>query len=761
MPKVSVVIPTYNRAQFIPEVISSVLCQTLDDFELLIIDDGSTDNTKDIVSTFLSDPRVKYFYKDNGGEPSAVNYGWSLSTGEYFVQVNSDDPQPPDLFKEMCTAMDASPGAVVGYCDFNFIDEDDNVIYPNISQEWDFVMLLSQFSCLAAAPGTFIRKSAFHDWDKLRSDKYRYINDIDMFWEMALVGDFIHIPKVLANWRQHPSQLSSSNYKAIPEIIAWYNSYFSKSSLPKHILECKLRCKASIVRYCSDLLDCGDIPLHEMHSLRRQLDAFFYKAGYEYVNLQVGDNDLIGNKFNGHNLHLLLNDCGVNSFHIVRNKQSNDPKTIQLDRNTDSDYSWQILHSKEYIYSDIVHLHLIHNTNFDLSHLPLFTSLKPTVITLHDPFFLGGHCIYHGNCTKFENCCYDCDQLDTPFAIETDDSALRFEMKRQAFQASSISIIVASKWMEAQVKKSPVFEEKNVYLVPFGIDQSVFAPADGLAIRQELGIGRDSIVLMFRSDTSLFKGLNLIKDALRSLDCKRPVEIITVAQKGNLDEFSSKYKLHEFGWINDDFLLAKLYQACDLFLMPSTQEAFGMMAVEAMSCGKPVLTTLGTALPDVVNAPQCGIAVHGNEFASTLQTMLNAPEQLHIRGLSCLEYARENYGEAKYIERIKKVYTDTIANHTPCSRRDTVISQLATHYNVSNRSSNLYMSHSWKITAPLRALSAAHKYNGSFHRKVSFFILYLRRFSLSPVSDDVIKNSRSWALTAPLRKLKLLFIWRL
>ena len=224
--------------------------------------------------------------------------------------------------------------------------------------------------------------------------------------------------------------------------------------------------------------------------------------------------------------------------------------------------------------------------------------------------------------------------------------------------------------------------------------------------------------------------------------------------------FSSKCKLHEYGWITDDSLLAKLYQACDLFLMPSTQETFGMMAVEAMSCGKPVLTTLGTALPDVVNAPQCGIAVHPNEFASTLQTLLNAPEQLHLRGLSCLEYARENYGEAKYIERIKKVYADTIANHTPCSRSDIVISQLATHYKASITEGNLYMSHSWKITAPLRALSAAHKYNGSFHRKVSFFILYLRRFSLSPVSDDVIKNSRSWALTAPLRRLKSLFIWR-
>jgi glycosyltransferase involved in cell wall biosynthesis len=106
-PKVTIVTPTYNRANLICETIESILAQTWKDFELLIIDDGSTDETEQTVKPYLSDPRVRYFYKPNGGEPSAVNEGWRRASGEYFTQINSDDPALPNLLKEMCAAMDA------------------------------------------------------------------------------------------------------------------------------------------------------------------------------------------------------------------------------------------------------------------------------------------------------------------------------------------------------------------------------------------------------------------------------------------------------------------------------------------------------------------------------------------------------------------------------------------------------------------------------------------------------------------------------
>jgi len=92
MPKVSVIIPTYNRADLLPRAIQSVINQTYKDWELLIVDDGSTDNTKEVVEKFVKkDPRIKYFYKENGGQGSARNLGIKNSKGSYVICLDSDD----------------------------------------------------------------------------------------------------------------------------------------------------------------------------------------------------------------------------------------------------------------------------------------------------------------------------------------------------------------------------------------------------------------------------------------------------------------------------------------------------------------------------------------------------------------------------------------------------------------------------------------------------------------------------------------------
>ncbi len=84
MPKVSVIIPTYNRGYIVREGIDSVLCQTIRDIELLAVNDGATDNTKNIVEG-IKDSRVGYFYKLNGGPASAHNFGLVKAVGEYIT----------------------------------------------------------------------------------------------------------------------------------------------------------------------------------------------------------------------------------------------------------------------------------------------------------------------------------------------------------------------------------------------------------------------------------------------------------------------------------------------------------------------------------------------------------------------------------------------------------------------------------------------------------------------------------------------------
>lgn len=97
MPTVSVIIPLYNKEKAIEKTIRSVLKQSYTDFELIIVDDGSTDGSADIVRKLaLADERIIYIYKDNGGVSSARNYGLSKSVGEWIVFIDADDEMLPD-----------------------------------------------------------------------------------------------------------------------------------------------------------------------------------------------------------------------------------------------------------------------------------------------------------------------------------------------------------------------------------------------------------------------------------------------------------------------------------------------------------------------------------------------------------------------------------------------------------------------------------------------------------------------------------------
>ncbi len=107
-PTVSVVIPTYNRRALLTEAIDSVLKQTYDDFELLIVDDGSVDGTRDEVIAF-DDPRIRYLFQTNSGVSSARNWGVASSHGELIAFLDSDDTWMPTKLEVQVGYMEAHP----------------------------------------------------------------------------------------------------------------------------------------------------------------------------------------------------------------------------------------------------------------------------------------------------------------------------------------------------------------------------------------------------------------------------------------------------------------------------------------------------------------------------------------------------------------------------------------------------------------------------------------------------------------------------
>jgi len=126
-PKVSVILPTFNRAAYLPDAIESVLCQTFRDFELVIVDDGSTDNTRQIVQMY-PDKRIRYRFKQNGGIASALNCGIKQSTGTYLARLDSDDVFLPEKLAYQVACLDANPDCGLVYTQAYNMDEKGNVL---------------------------------------------------------------------------------------------------------------------------------------------------------------------------------------------------------------------------------------------------------------------------------------------------------------------------------------------------------------------------------------------------------------------------------------------------------------------------------------------------------------------------------------------------------------------------------------------------------------------------------------------------------
>ena len=97
--KFSIVIPTFNRAKFISQIIIDIINQTYTNWELIIIDDGSTDDTKEVVAQFINNPKIIYLYQENAERSEARNNGINNATGDFICFVDSDERLNPSFLK--------------------------------------------------------------------------------------------------------------------------------------------------------------------------------------------------------------------------------------------------------------------------------------------------------------------------------------------------------------------------------------------------------------------------------------------------------------------------------------------------------------------------------------------------------------------------------------------------------------------------------------------------------------------------------------
>ncbi len=237
-PLVSVIIPAYNAERYVAETIKSVLNQSYKNFELVVVNDGSIDQTKDIVLSF-QDERIKYLYQENRGLASAHNVGIKNSKGGFLIKLDSDDMMTPDFIARHLAEFEEHPEADLVYCDDCLIDENDKPIRVIERLEYTDRKLLIRdlFRCgFPIVPfRTCIRRSVF-DKIGLFDEGLRLGEDYDMMRRFVKHGLKIHHLKGALYLRRMTSQSLSRNFtdqkaKCLFEILKRFIDTFSYDEL--------------------------------------------------------------------------------------------------------------------------------------------------------------------------------------------------------------------------------------------------------------------------------------------------------------------------------------------------------------------------------------------------------------------------------------------------------------------------------------------------------------------------------------------------
>jgi glycosyltransferase involved in cell wall biosynthesis len=131
MPEVTVITPNYNHARYLPRRLESILGQTFQDFELIILDNASTDNSREVIEWYAKDPRVKTIFNaaNNGSTFRQWSLGLGHARGEYVWFAESDDYAAPTLLETLVDRLDRHPNVGLAYCQSWVVDEDANLLY--------------------------------------------------------------------------------------------------------------------------------------------------------------------------------------------------------------------------------------------------------------------------------------------------------------------------------------------------------------------------------------------------------------------------------------------------------------------------------------------------------------------------------------------------------------------------------------------------------------------------------------------------------
>lgn len=253
--------------------------------------------------------------------------------------------------------------------------------------------------------------------------------------------------------------------------------------------------------------------------------------------------------------------------------------------------------------SDIVYIHWCNQSFISIKEIERILKIgKPTIIVLHDMWYLTGGCHHSLGCEGLKNCCYKCPAIGRKSFSWM--AKIQLKLKKRLSQYNNLSIVSPSFWMDRNISDLSIYKNNRHLVIPNVLPIETFKPLDKKISRSILDLPRDKKLVMFLADggtSNPYKGWQYLKDSLKLLNQSKNIELVVVGNEvSEIDITEIGMKIHSFGKVTDEITLPIFYSAVDIFVTSSLADNAPQVVVEAQSCGCPVIGFRVGGIPDMM-----------------------------------------------------------------------------------------------------------------------------------------------------------------
>lgn len=215
-PLVSIITPTYNRAKYIKRAIQSALVQTYQNIEIIIIDDGSIDDTKEVIKSYVADKRIHYLYQENQGVSKARNKAIKIAKGKYIALLDSDDFwQNPKKLEKQVKFLEEHPNYVLTSGGMIRIDEAGKEIFKFFNPETDEEIRKGMlFSCIISPSAAVFSRKAWELVGGFDENCFDLSEDWDLWLKLGRLGKFYNFQEYFLYYLQGEQNRSNFNRRS-------------------------------------------------------------------------------------------------------------------------------------------------------------------------------------------------------------------------------------------------------------------------------------------------------------------------------------------------------------------------------------------------------------------------------------------------------------------------------------------------------------------------------------------------------------------